>query len=152
MKLNSPEYLKLKTFLAHVHPLIYPEPRPPEIHPIFNLEILEREFPSRAAKGLQMAVDDILSQSIRWSKEQIQEYDSFLGSKGCLTISGARKEYWKKIPRLLKSERIRTEVDYYFLKSLYDDSSGLFDDDEILIVVRLLQDFENRRGRKLGSE
>jgi hypothetical protein len=151
MKLNSPEYLTLKKFLANVWPLIHLEPRPPEVHPIFNLEILEKERPSRAGEGLQMVVDDILSQSVRWSKEEIKEYDRILDSKSCLTISGARKEYWKKIPQLLNSKRIRTEVDYYFLKSLYDDSEALFDDDEILIVVQLLQDFENRRGGKLGS-
>ena len=148
MKFSSPEYLTLKKFLANIDPLIHPKRQHSEADPIFCLEKLEREFPSKAADGLRMAIDDILSQSIRWSREQIQEYDGILASKGCLTVSDARKEHWKRIPRLLQSKRIRTEVDYYFLKSLYDDSEGLFDDDEALIVVEMLQDFESRRGKK----
>jgi len=147
MKIYSPEYILLKKFLAGVWPLIQSGPLPHELDPIFNLERLEREVPSRAGEGLQLAIDDILSRSVRLPKERIKNYDRILESKNCLTISGARIQYWKRLSRLLKANRLRTEADYYLLRVLYDDAAELFDTDESLVVLRLIEDFENRQGR-----
>ncbi|MBA2587779.1 MAG: hypothetical protein H0U98_04045 [Alphaproteobacteria bacterium] len=105
--------MALKKFFAGMSSLIFLGVAP-EIDPILQLEKLEKKAPSQAGAGLQMAVDDILNQSIHWSKEELREYDRVLGLEGRLTVSEVRKAYWKKIPRLLKSKDIRTEVDIIF--------------------------------------
>jgi hypothetical protein len=144
MKLHSPEYLALKNFLANAFPLIWPYPVPAERGPISALDRAEKEMPSRAVEGLRMAVDDILERSIRLPRETLLQYDQILEAKHCLTFSAARAKYWKRVVRLLKSNKKLSEVDYYLLKSLYDGPDGVFNEDEIQHVAKLLMEFEER--------
>ena len=143
MKIHSSEYYELKAFFREVWLLIQPKSLPPDANPYLALEGIERERPQHAAKGLQMAVNDILEMLSRTPQELIRRYDAVLAQKGCLTLSQARVRHWKKLRRLLDAQRIRTEVDYYLLKGLVD-GTDLLDQEQRRKATELLAKFEER--------
>jgi hypothetical protein len=65
----------------------------PDVHPLNVLRKIEAQSPKKAVIGLKMAVADCLEMSLPWTPTQVTEADSFLSSKGAVTLSDLRRRF-----------------------------------------------------------
>lgn len=118
------EYEELKNFFAiFVEHFMKSERLAEEKRPIAVLAALEKKSPSKAKKGLQMAVNDCLEMSSDWDKELVSAFDEYLKVHNVVTLTELRIRHSKKFMRIMERGIIRTEVEYYLCKEIADSAS-----------------------------
>lgn len=140
--LTDEDYLKLKESYAHLFTLLFPVfDMAPEKHPIAVLESMEKSAPSRARKGLEMAIGDMLEMTSGWSLEKVATLDKQLDLTDAFNLSQLRRRFSKKYAGILKRGKIRNIEEYYLLKGVLDGVS--IEPEESANLTQLLSDFEN---------
>jgi hypothetical protein len=85
------------------------------VSPLSALEALDRmesESASKARKGLDMVLNDIVEATGRWAYPAVAEFDRILRSKGGTTLSGMRVRRSRAYKALIRKGRIDRESDY----------------------------------------
>src|SRR4051812_14955036 len=86
---------------------------PPEAHPLACLEVLEKRGKGMALRGLRMAINDCVEQSLRFEPDEVEKLDSELSDLGIVTLSVLRRQYSKRYATIMKRGQIKSETDYY---------------------------------------
>ncbi|UXY16939.1 hypothetical protein N8I74_07985 [Chitiniphilus purpureus] len=125
--LSNDEYQILKRFFIFYFDRFIPENQKssnPNNRPQIFFENLEKESLSKAKKGLQMAVNDIVEMSADWSPEKVSEANKIFSENGILTLNEVRLRFSRKLKAILRRGEIKNEVDYYLVKSVVDGMSS----------------------------
>ena len=90
-----------------------------------------------------MAINDIVESTAHWKPEKVNELNLKLIEQDAFTLSDVRRLYSKKYLRILKSGKIKNEVEYFFIKGVLD--GGVYEDiAEGGILENLLTTFEGQ--------
>lgn len=142
-------YQQEKAFLLFMFNVVH-RPAPnvdPSLLPAAALERMEKRSLSQARKGLRLAIDDILADSMRLSFEQVKKIDVELSERGILTLSAMRVEYSKRYKAVLGQQQLKNEQDYYMVRSILDDTDiGEAKDRDLMSTM--LADYERSRARQ----
>ncbi|MGK9164937.1 hypothetical protein KXR53_01495 [Inquilinus limosus] len=110
-------------------------------HPLKVLARFEATAPSKARKGLDMAINDCVEMAEGFRPDQMRAADEELAGMGLPTLSALRLKRNRHLKAVLKRGSIRTEVEYYALKDMADSA---IHEDERAQLWRLLEEFEER--------
>lgn len=119
-----------------------PENFPAELHPLKFVENLEATTPRYVSRGLSMALDNILEMSTVWTKEQVEQANTYLAGEGVPTLSMMRLRYSKRLKAILTRGQINTEVEYYLVKGTI--SGGANDPDRAQQLQSLADAYESK--------
>jgi hypothetical protein len=123
MKKNAiPDYATMKAFLAfYTERYANLERLPPEAWPIACLERLEGMGKTMAVKGLRLAINDYLDQSLIFDHKEVERLDSELRARGIVTLSELRRHHSKAYARIMKRGRIKNDTEFYLVRNVLDD-------------------------------
>lgn len=142
--LSQEEYAELKEFLGfYSSRYMQVDSLPPELRPVACLEVLEGKSLKQAREGLRQAVNDVVERTRRITLSELARIDSELARNGIISLSRVRARYSKDLARMIKSNKIANETEYYLARGVIDDLPELSEDDRKKLV-RLIKDFELR--------
>jgi hypothetical protein len=99
---------------------------------------------SKALEGLRQAVNDTVEDLKGRTPEEIRNLDASLRKQGHPTSSEIRRRYSSAYKRILKQGKLKTETEYYLAAAVLSDVSSLANDDERLLLNRLVAQYEGR--------
>lgn len=143
--MSEEDFEGLKKFLGFFYEWFEAKPHhPPEIHPLVVLAELERKSPSKARRGLGMAVNDCVEVSSHWSPELVSEADKRLLFNGAPSLSQVRAKYSKNYLQVLKRGNIKSLNEYYLVKGILEGGGIEPGASEAEKLATLLVDYESR--------
>jgi hypothetical protein len=118
MKIDAPDYERMKSWLAHLVPRTYPAGLlTAQTDPVVCLGQIEARSPRKAREGLAMAIGDTIEMTDGWTGEQVAEMDGLLARDGLPTLSEMRARFSKVIRRVLDRGGIRNQVEYHAVRN-----------------------------------
>lgn len=108
------------------------------------LDRMEAESESKARKGLDMALNDLVEATERWAYRAVAEFDKLLQSKGGATLSEMRVRRSRSYKALVKKGRIDRESDYYLVKGVLEGGSESLSADSLVSLRSMLVQYESR--------
>ena len=114
------EYERDKVFLGLMTEALFGDTLTPEVHPLRVLEAMEARSPAKAKRGLRLAVNDLVEDTMELSPEQVAGCDAALREIGGTTLSAMRARYSKAVAGIEKRGRIRNEPEAHLVKGLLD--------------------------------
>lgn len=140
---TSEEYKLLKASFAALFELVAPKiDLPPEKHPIAVLEAMEKSAPGNAIKGLTMALNDFVEDTLSWPHKKVAEVDQQFAAAGLFTLSQLRERYSRAFRKVIKRGKINNMEEYYLLKGILNGSPTRGEESEKLEAI--LTSFENQ--------
>jgi hypothetical protein len=136
------DYRRRKAFLALFLERQVLPPMPPEFHPIAVLEATEPTSPAQAARGLQMALNDVVEMSIDWPLEQLTAFDAELMTAGAITLSELRAESSRLLRAVERRGRIRNPVELYLVKGVVDGAAHTIAEERLVKLQVMLDSYE----------
>jgi hypothetical protein len=103
---------------------------------------------SKAKKGLLDAVNDIITQYKHKNAAEVADLDRRCVDRGCITLSTLRTRYSKQWKRILKTEVIKNETEYYLMRNILDDGGAAITKPETDMIGTMLQAYEHSKGHK----
>lgn len=94
---------------------------------------------SRGVKSVAEGITDTISMTDRYSPEEIRVADTHFEQGGLPSLTFMRSLFSKKVDKIIKSGRIKSEAEYYTLKPLQDCN---LTDEARSTVDRLLGEYE----------
>jgi len=137
MKIGPENYERMRSWLAHLGPEVFPHARP-EDDPIKVLDGFAAKSPAIARKSLAIGIADIVDLTGDWSSERVSALDSRLASIGLPTLSEIRTAFSKDVRRIVRRGQIRDEIEYYAIRNAAD-----FPGDDQKRLWDLLEAYEN---------
>lgn len=116
------------------------------VSPLSALEALDRlesESASKARKGLDMALNDIVEATERWTYPAVTEFDNVLRGKGGTTLSEMRVRRSRAYKALIRKGRIDRESDYYLVKSVLEGASDSLGAEALISLRSMLVQYES---------
>ncbi|MBC6981374.1 hypothetical protein [Caulobacter sp. 17J80-11] len=118
MQVEAHEYERLRSWLGHVaRQALPPSLMSPETDPVAALDRLAVNSPAKARKGLSMAINDLVELTTTWPDEQVAATDRLLLENGLPSLTEVRARFSKAVQRVLRRERIASEVEYYAVRN-----------------------------------
>lgn len=108
------------------------------------LEEFEKQSMAKARKGLSMAINDSLEDTMDWPLEAVQEFDRTLAAADAATLTELRMRHSKKYRKVLKNGAIKSEVEYYLIKGIVDGMQEHVPKNELPLLDAMLVEYENR--------
>jgi hypothetical protein len=141
MTIGSDEYDIMRAWSALMLEKRWQMPKglAPESHPIACLDQIAASSTARARQGLSMMIGDLIEESSALSGDEIRQLDELFRQAKLPTLSDVRLRFHRRIKRILKSGKIKSEVDYYAVRSVVE---GLSDDTERTQLWDLLAAYE----------
>jgi len=99
---------------------------------------------SKALEGLRQAVNDTVEDWESRTREDIRNLDALLHKQGLPTFSEIRRRYASAYKRILKQGILKTDTDYYLVAGVLSDVSSLVNEDERVLLNRLVAQYEGR--------
>jgi hypothetical protein len=90
------------------------------VDPIKVIAEAEAHSKTMAKKGLSQALADIVEMHSHSDPDLISRMDQDLKKNGIMTISDLRFKYSRKISKIVKIGAIKTETEYYLIRSVMD--------------------------------
>ncbi|MDZ4098028.1 MAG: hypothetical protein U1E13_04920 [Methylophilaceae bacterium] len=144
-EMTDQEYLRMKGFLSFFSArYFHVDGLPPEHRPIAVLEALEKKSKKIASSGLKQAINDCLEISRHMNPDDVKKIDIELRNLGTITLTELRKQYSKDYAKIIKRGKIKTETEYYLIRSIFDDNSDKIADEETGLLEKMLFDFESK--------
>ena len=92
----------------------------PEVLPSTAYWAVEKSAPSRAHKGLMMALSDAVEMSLNLSEVKQAEINAKLMQFGGPTLESLAFRYSKRLATIMKRARVKNIEEYYLLKGALD--------------------------------
>lgn len=108
------------------------------------LDRMESESASKARKGLDMALNDIVEATERWAYRAVAEFDRLLQSKGGTTLSEMRVRISRSYKALIRKGRIDRDSDYYLVKNVLEGASNSLSAESLISLRSMLVLYETR--------
>jgi hypothetical protein len=108
------------------------------------LDRMESESASKARKGLDMALNDIVEATEKWPYQAVAEFDRTLQSKGGTTLSEMRVRRSRAYKALVRKGRIDRESDYYLVKGVLEGASDSLAPELLIILRSMLVQYESK--------
>lgn len=105
---------------------------------ILHKQSSQREYEIFCSEFLEV----ILARTESWSDEAVKRANSILHEAGCFTLSALRRKNNKKLLRILKNGRIRSESELHIAKSALDDYADSLSADMLSGLDNLISEFE----------
>lgn len=119
--ISNDEFERLKKFMGLFYEWFEAKPQhPPEIHPLVVMAGLEKKSRAQAKRGLEMAINDCVEVSSRWSPEVVAVANERFLAHGAPSLSQIRAKYYRKYLQILKRESIKSIQEYYLAKGILD--------------------------------
>ena len=136
------DYEPLKGFFIWMVNNVWPIPPglAPEEHPVALMQRYEGESMTIARKSLGMAIGDTIELTQDLPPQRVAEIDAALAAAVLPTLSAVRARFWSKVARIMKSEKLRGEDQYYALRNVVEAMPP----SEAEAAWRLLADYEER--------
>lgn len=113
MNLTAEDYEPLKDWLSFMLPLTMPEiERGSEFDPILLLDSDARRSPSRALRGLALAIGDTLEMTGGWSPGQIARADDALAAADLPSLTAVRLRFDKAVAGIVRRGCARNDAEY----------------------------------------
>lgn len=106
-------------------------------------KILAEKGEKIAVSGLKMAVNDIVSDSFSYSREDVKKIDDFFIANGVLSLTHMRKMFSSKYKKILKNKKIKNIEEYYLVKDILDSDVMGLNDEERLALEMIKEVFES---------
>lgn len=138
MNIGPNEYPVFREWFALMSPLVFNSKQyPPEHAPLAMLDDLAQKSPSKARKGLSMAIGDLIELTDSWPNEALAAADKELIEAGVPSLSAVRRRFSRSINAIVRRGQIKTEQEYHAVRNVVEaaDEDGLW---------HLLADYENR--------
>lgn len=137
------EYQELVAFLdLHLTHVVRMPPSIP-FHSVAERVVADMGM-SKALSGLRLAVQDSMQRFDHCTPEQLASLDALLRARGIVSVSELRRRYSRKYRGVLKRGVIRSEEEYYLVKSILDDRWEALSEEEQVQLGSLLLAFEKR--------
>lgn len=107
------------------------------------LDRMESESESKARKGLDIALNDIVEATERWAYRAVAEFDKLLQSKGGTTLSEMRVRRSRAYKALIKKGRIDRESDYYLVRGVLEGASESLSAESLISLRSMLVQYES---------
>ncbi len=138
------EYAELHAFLdfvsTHVSGI---DPNDP-IHPTnVGKRIVAEYGKSKALEGLKQAINDTVEDLGDKPVEFLSQMDAALRESQIITFSEVRRRYAASYRRIVKRGHIKTETEYYLVRGILSDFSGLASDSERTALEAMLASYES---------
>jgi hypothetical protein len=86
------------------------------------INALEEKNSKTAVKGIKIGISDLLAMTSQMQSAEIRKIDDFLASEGSPTLTVMRARHWKKYRSILKRDRIKSDEEYFIIKSICEDT------------------------------
>jgi hypothetical protein len=137
------EYQELSDFLYYFKTYFEKMDVNDPVHPSNVLKSIASKYgKSKALMGLKMAINDIIEMMEDTKIEVVEKLDQALALGGSITFSELRRRYWSRYKRILKKGKITTEVDYYLIMGILNDTSSGLSDKEIDSLNEMVAKYE----------
>lgn len=138
-------YLELKAFYLHYADRFMNVSKMPEsIRPAEAIKRAEAISASRAKKGVEAAINDVMEQTSDWRPDQVAAFDAELVDLGLTKFSSLRRQYSKRYLGILKRGSIRSLTEYYIVKGSFDSGSVEMGAGECERIESMLNAYEAR--------
>jgi hypothetical protein len=125
MKVQVQDYERMRAWLAFMSREAFPaELLSPEVDPIGHLDRLAKRSPTRAEKGLSIAINDIIEMTDGWTQEHVVSIDHGLQQMGLPTLTEMRGRFSKLVERAVRRGRIKDEVEYHAVRNAAELPEG----------------------------
>ena len=88
--------------------------------PMAELSKIEEKSPSRAANSLFTGIKDTIAMTDRYSENDIISVDKILEMEDLPSLTSIRTAFSKEVSNIINSGLIKSDEEYYTLKSLED--------------------------------
>lgn len=141
------KYLELKAFFLHyADRFMNVSAMPESIRPAEAIKNAEAVSMSRARKGVEAAISDVMEQTGDWRPEQVAAFDAELAALGIRKFSSLRRQYSKRYLAILKRGSVRSLTEYYLVKGSFDSGAIEVAAGESERIEAMLSDFEKKIG------
>lgn len=106
------------------------------------LNKMESESAAKARKGLEMALNDIVEATERWTYRAVVEFDKIVRSKGGTSLSEMRTRRSRAYKSLVKKGRIDRDTDYYLVKGVLESASESLAPEALISLRAMLVQYE----------
>ena len=143
--ITNDEYQLLKKFLD-IYFRLYMSKNLPSTQelPSDFLKQIEMKSLTNAKRGLQMAINDIVEETIDWPLKKIIEINERLSNAGTFTLSKLHLTYSNKCQKIINKGVIRNEVEYYLIKGVLDGALVKMGTTEAVQLQAMLDNYENK--------
>jgi hypothetical protein len=100
---------------------------------------------AQAKKGMAQAINDIITQYKHKTTEEVAELDARCTVRGCITLSTLRIKYSKQWRKILKSQVIKNENEYYLMRNILDDGGAAITKPEADMIGNILRVYEHSK-------
>lgn len=143
MKITAENYQEMRSWFSRMFD-ITAETLPiglvtPESHPVACLDRLADQSPSRARRGLAMAINDTIEHTAGLPPEMVQSVDDHLEREGLPSLTTTRIRFSKAIRRVDARGSIKNDVEYHAVRNAAELAS-----DDAKALWELLSDYEVR--------
>lgn len=114
----------------------------PNMLPDRVLDRMEQKSMAIARRGLREAINDTLSATAHLEPDQIKILDPNLRNRGLPTLTQMRAKYWSRHRNLMKRNKVKTEAEYYLIKSTLDGTDNGSNEERKLMSI-MLNEYEN---------
>jgi hypothetical protein len=128
MKIGAENYEQMRAWFARlVHETVPSELLTTETDPVRCLDQLAAQSPTKARKGLAMAIGDTVEATGDWPRDKVAGIDDELAGEGLPSLSAVRIQFSKVIRRAVGRGSIKNDVEYYAIRhavEMADDDQG----------------------------
>jgi hypothetical protein len=112
------EFDDLKAWLARIVDRAAPMASPgSDADPIAILDRMNATSPTKAKRGLSLAINDMVEMTAGWTPSQVASTDEEFRAAGLPTLSAIRLRFSAQLRRVIRRGRIKTRVEYYAVRN-----------------------------------
>lgn len=121
MKVTVSNYEQLRAWFARILPqAIAMDFVNDETDPVKGLDRVAARSPAMARKSLTIGIGDMIEATDWWPADRVAAFDQELERDGLPTLSLLRREFSRKIGRILKRGMIRNEEEYFAIRNVFE--------------------------------
>ena len=104
--------------------------------------MVERYGKSKALTGLRQVINDVLEEFSDLPIADVLLLDEQLRMAGLVSFTELRRRYSLSLKRVVQRGSIRSDTEYYLLRSMVVNQGNGVADDERIVFERMLNDYE----------
>ncbi|WP_020405089.1 hypothetical protein [Hahella ganghwensis] len=106
---------------------------------------IEKYGLSKANKGLQQAIKDVVEDLLDLDPDDVQEFQDKLNEKGIdISVQAVIKDYWKSFERIKKRGKLNNDEEYSIIMGILNDTDNNLEDGEIEQLNKMIIAYEEK--------